>query len=497
MVGLNFPNAVSDEKDFYGQKGRLYQIENTFLSEQRVPVLIIGERRTGKTSLMNVAVRRMEMLERQDCPDRYVELQVEPRGITSFSDFTRAILLRMQTYLWKSWPEMHFEDALVIPEIETIEQFEAHFTNLLQYSARGIFLVCIDEFDEIVRKTNEPDLRKMMGLIRDVVEKSDLPVKFFFTMTSVPEMLKEEVPSTLVSMAQVLDLRPWDDLDIVRLVQDVSAGVLDWAPDQIDCFHRLCGGHPYFTKLVLYHLMQIAREEPNTVTVTEALLDSATRQALADPRTDLVLENLYHAHFNQHERDVLLLQAGRQTPLPARPLSNAGAVWGTAARRLVKRYYLREEGDAYDFRARFIGDWLRSWTAYDEERAGLDERLKQLDNRVDIEVDLPAGEVRLLGAPIKLSAQEFAILDILSAHVDHLVSRGDLIDYVWKTDQGVGDQVIDTAFYRLRRRLHDKSQYIETIAGKGFKLHYARRIANEPHPGSGKPHSRSPKGAPR
>lgn len=494
MVGLNFPNAITDEKDFYGRKDRLSRIEEIFLSAQRVPVLIIGERRTGKTSLMNVVVRRLETAAIPEHSSRFVYLPIEPRGITSFSTFARSILLRMSSYLWKSWPDLQLESDHSIPEVTTIEQFEVVMMNLLQYSAREIFLVCVDEFDEIVRRIEASELRKVMGLIRTVVEKTDLPLSFFFTMTSVPDLMREEVPSTLIAMAQVLDLRPWDTQEITQLIHDVSGNILDWPPEQMHQLTNLCGGFPYFTKLILYHLVNISSFRKHPVIVTEDLFDETIKQALMDTRTDLVMENLYWCYFSKPEREVLLLLAERKGSLPIRALSQAGAAWVSAARRLVKRYYLREEKDEYVFRASFIGKWLRNWSMYEEELAGIEDLRKHLANRVDIVVDVPAGQVRLLGEPVKLSAQEFAILNILSSYAEQLVRREDLINSVWQTDQGVSDQVIDTAFYRLRRKLHDEGQYIETVPGQGFKLHHVERISGGAPSHSGRKHSGTMRG---
>src|SRR5436853_5721996 len=59
MSELNFPNAVRDEKDFYGRKAELERIEGVLLSSKRIPLIIIGERRIGKTSIQNIIIRRL------------------------------------------------------------------------------------------------------------------------------------------------------------------------------------------------------------------------------------------------------------------------------------------------------------------------------------------------------------------------------------------------------------------------------------------------------
>ena len=484
MADLNFPNAVTDVKDYYGRLDGLRLIEETFLQNQRVPVLVIGERRTGKTSLMNVAIRRLQGLSEKTDAIRFVILPVEPRGIVTFGAFARAILLRMSAHQGSDASETQPGGSIraheAVPEIDGIEQFEAHFTGMLRNHQRETFLVCIDEFDEIVRQTHGPELARILGLINSLLERADLPISFFFTMTRVPDLLKEEFPSTLISMAQVLELRPLEIEELTRLVNEVTGGRLSWAEERLQHLFQACGGHPYFTKLVLSHVLQSCPDCGEPTRVTQVVFEDAIQQALNDPRTDHVFENLYKVHFSAYEKEVVLLLARRQTPLPGKELGNVGAAWVTAARRLVKRHYLVDQGGYY-FRAAFMGDWLRNWIAFEEECALYSTLQKRLAVPREIEVNLTTGQVSVLGVPVRLSAQEFAILDFLSERGGQLVHREALVDRVWGTDQGVSDQVIDTAFYRLRKKIADQGQYIETVPGQGFKLNRAVRIAEAMH----------------
>ncbi len=490
MPGLNFPNAITDEKDFYGRGEGLRQIENTFLYNLSVPVLIIGERRTGKTSLMNIALRRLTAMTASapeaESRTRFTFLPVEPRGITTFHAFARSILLRMRAHIRTSLREKGSGADRVVPEIaisefEAIEQFEAQFKDLLQYCGQETFLVCIDEFDEIVSQARGPELARILGLIYALIERAELPVGFFFTMTSVPEAMKEERPSTLIAMAQVIDLRPFEPEDADRLVINISGDRLDWTEASLRQLYRICGGHPYFTKLVLAHMLIAGPASPESgapVPVVQDMLDDAVCRARNDPRTDHVFENLYNVHFSAAEKEILLQLARREMPLPGRDLAAVGAAWVTAARRLVKRHYLVEEASGFNFKAAFLGEWLRNWIAFEEECAEYTTLQIKLVTPKEIVVDIAAGQVAVLGIPVRLSAQEFAILDFLAERAEQLVRREELVDRIWGTDQGVSDQMIDTAFYRLRKKIGDHGQYIETIPGQGFKLHRATRISD-------------------
>ncbi len=143
---------------------------------------------------------------------------------------------------------------------------------------------------------------------------------------------------------------------------------------------------------------------------------------------------------------------------------------------MAKRNFLRETVAGFEFNAKMTTSWFTGWELYEEELEKITKLFSILSPLVEIEVDTTTGQVRVMGVPVRLSAQEFAIMDFLSERSGQLVHREELVERIWETDQGVSDQVIDTAFYRLRKKIGDQGQYIETIPGQGFCLHRAIRI---------------------
>ena len=105
---------------------------------------------------------------------------------------------------------------------------------------------------------------------------------------------------------------------------------------------------------------------------------------------------------------------------------------------------------------------LQDATAHDLARIRLDRD----DHRVwvgDRELDPP------------LSPQQFRFLELLFNQSPKIVSRDDVVAYVWQDSlgEGVSEQAIDALVRRLRERLAEKDAsmtYIETIRGYGFRL---------------------------
>ncbi|MEW6567392.1 MAG: FHA domain-containing protein [Chloroflexota bacterium] len=79
-----------------------------------------------------------------------------------------------------------------------------------------------------------------------------------------------------------------------------------------------------------------------------------------------------------------------------------------------------------------------------------------------------------------LSAPQYRLLELLLENQDRVVTREQIIEYVWPGTKGVGVsmQAIDALVRRLRDRLavaDPGEEYIVTVRGHGFRLHNPRR----------------------
>ncbi|NMC34924.1 MAG: AAA family ATPase [Veillonellaceae bacterium] len=468
MADLNFPNAISDENDFFGRRDAITEIEEVLYEKRRVPVLIIGERRIGKTSLQNVVVRRLLAFE----DPGFIPLVVEPRGINSFSQFAQAIVQRLANV--HAIGQLNAPGTTNLPaQIDSTEQLETILTRVAQQTSRPL-VICVDEFDEIVRTAQE-ELPRLIGMIYYLVEKTDLPVFFLFTMTSIPVELQQEIPSTLVSISSLVEIKPFRAEEMQKMALAVSEGKLIWSPDTLQTLYHFSGGHPYLTKLILAYLLQQSQSTDCPLVVDENSINKAIEQAIIDPRAEHVISNLYHVHFNNEEKEIVLFLAEKGSAIAAEDLRNAGKAWLTAAKRLSRRNYLDSTDESFDFHIVFLGIWLRNWLEFDEECERHSQLRKSIIIRPEIEVNELSKLVLVKGKQIQLSSQEYSIMHCLASRAEQVVSREILVDQVWGTSE-VTDQMIDGAVYRLRKKLSHHVQYIETRTGQGFILHRARLI---------------------
>lgn len=85
-----------------------------------------------------------------------------------------------------------------------------------------------------------------------------------------------------------------------------------------------------------------------------------------------------------------------------------------------------------------------------------------------LSLDTRSNEVRLAGAPVSLTNQEFRILRYLLHHPGKVISRSEFIEHVYERDLDPDSNVLDVLIGRLRRKLG--SGLIETVRGQGFRL---------------------------
>ena len=88
----------------------------------------------------------------------------------------------------------------------------------------------------------------------------------------------------------------------------------------------------------------------------------------------------------------------------------------------------------------------------------------------DMVVDPAGRELKINGRQVLLTPLEFGVLNALRQREGRTVSRATLLDEVWGYRAEVGSNVVDVVVRRLRDKLGDSSQTLETVRGSGYRL---------------------------
>lgn len=99
---------------------------------------------------------------------------------------------------------------------------------------------------------------------------------------------------------------------------------------------------------------------------------------------------------------------------------------------------------------------------------GKDER--QIIEVGTLSIDIPAHRVTVSGEEIPLTALEFRLLLDLATRMGRVQSRDALLERVWGYAPGIETRTVDTHVKRLREKLGQGSDYIETVRGVGYRM---------------------------
>ncbi len=90
--------------------------------------------------------------------------------------------------------------------------------------------------------------------------------------------------------------------------------------------------------------------------------------------------------------------------------------------------------------------------------------------RGPLRLDPDAHQVTLDGAEVDLSPTEFALLHLLLRNPGRAFSRTYLLDTLWNEPYLGGDRSVDNTVLRLRKKLGEIGEEIETVWGVGYRL---------------------------
>ena len=88
----------------------------------------------------------------------------------------------------------------------------------------------------------------------------------------------------------------------------------------------------------------------------------------------------------------------------------------------------------------------------------------------ELEIDHGRHQVRVGGTLVELTALEFKLLACLARKFEYVQSREQLLVEVWGHRQPLDSRTIDTHVRRLREKLGEAADIIETVRGFGYRL---------------------------
>ena len=87
-----------------------------------------------------------------------------------------------------------------------------------------------------------------------------------------------------------------------------------------------------------------------------------------------------------------------------------------------------------------------------------------------LSIDLVRYQVTYRGKTLTLTSTEFNLLILLAQNRGKVFTRDQILDKAWKDESFVVDRTVDVHVRRLRQKLGQASQFIETVRGVGYRF---------------------------
>lgn len=236
------------------------------------------------------------------------------------------------------------------------------------------------------------------------------------------------------------------------------------SPSGPDMTHRIlvCDDEPDITALVAYHLARAGYRVSTAATGAEAL------KAAREQRPDVVVLDLMLPGLSGFE--VLKeLRAREET-------RDAGVILLTAR---------RDEPDRIQGLTLGADDYLTKPFSPQELTLRVAALLRRLAAPAvaggstmtagDLVVDRAARSAKLGGAELALTATEYKLLETLLERRGRVQSRERLLQDVWLHQPDMQTRTVDMHVQRLRGKLGDHADLIETVRGFGYRFRAADR----------------------
>lgn len=219
--------------------------------------------------------------------------------------------------------------------------------------------------------------------------------------------------------------------------------VVDDEPDIIAlvAYHLARAGYRVSTASTGMEALQAAREEQPALVVLDLMLPELSGFE--------VLERM-RGERSLAEIPVLMLTARRDEPDRVQGLSLGADDY------LVKPFSPQE----LVLRVRNI---LRRTRTGGSERGNL----VRIGN---VELNKEAHTVARDGKPLELTATEYKLLTTLADRRGRVQSRAQLLELVWESAPDIQTRTVDMHVQRLRAKLGDAGELIETVRGFGYRL---------------------------
>jgi outer membrane protein assembly factor BamB len=266
-----------DSLVFFGREELFTFIaENAGRVAQHNVLILIGQRRTGKTSFL--------LRLRQHLPENLLPVYIDCQSLGVIPGMpallyelawqiadalaTRQITVTVpEPHVWQEDPTIHFQRRF-LPEVQAL------------LPVGTVLVLVFDEFEAFENLVNDNILPPTFFTYMRHLMQHSVDLSFIFVGTRHLEEMSADYWSVLFNIALYQKIGFLDDDAMTHLIADPVAPNLVYDDLALDKIRRVTAGHPYFLQLVCYTLVKQANSRRSsyvTISDVNAALDEMMR----------------------------------------------------------------------------------------------------------------------------------------------------------------------------------------------------------------------------
>ena len=329
-------------------------------------IRVRGEPGLGKTSLLNRIKHEIEA-DTSQLPRCFRCISIPTGSLNTCHDFAAEI--------WEGLVKCVDAENVRLAQapfrMESFGAFSSRLESVQAIAPDMTFVACLDDFDRILDQCNELEQKRISGLISHLIDGTPFPIVFFFT-------LARDLPGQYLSpfTMNALSLHQFDEAETTALVAGLLRNYVTPTAAEFTWIFDYTGGHPYFTRLLVAKLFDLAPGLSAETGIGQNRLEQAANAAVASDRAYLLLKGVYSSLFDDGQRHILLQLACSDRRLIAQ--DEIARRLRSSVIQLARKEYLTEvEDGVFKLRSKFVVDWLRHWDEFTAEVDRLNIRSEQ------------------------------------------------------------------------------------------------------------------------
>lgn len=238
---------IDSSKDFYGRVDILKDISMHLNSTQQKVLVVYGQRRIGKTSILRQILN--------SSPASYIPIYIElSSALTKLKDFLQVMIREISQ-------KIGIDEPINIDNIETyfLNEFLSNVNNIIKN--RRLLLI-IDEFDILGDPQFSPNspLRNEVFQYVQRIFREERAIFFIFAVGRRIDELPDYF-SSIFKDGVFIKISLLDRKEVQELITKPLVGIREYEAIAIDEIFKLTSGNPFLTQLMCYEIFNNMRKE--------------------------------------------------------------------------------------------------------------------------------------------------------------------------------------------------------------------------------------------